>query len=160
MTRIQLILIRLLLLALFLGAWEVLPRNGYIKLGGSGLTVYATIAQPTNNPRNGELFDIQKTTFGGGTWAHWTSQSNFLPAQAVFEKNGKATVFVQAKNGTFEAREIQLIKRSESMMVLSGGVKPGEIIAMADPTADKDKKNKGEKKQSGGGPMSGMPASK
>jgi hypothetical protein len=46
------------------------------------------------------------------------------------------------------------------MMVLSGGVKPGEIIAMADPTADKDKKNKGEKKQSGGGPMSGMPASK
>jgi len=29
-TRIQLILIRLLLLALFLGAWEVLPRNGYI----------------------------------------------------------------------------------------------------------------------------------
>src|SRR5205807_8663056 len=30
MTRIQLILIRLLLLALFLGAWEVLPRNGVI----------------------------------------------------------------------------------------------------------------------------------
>jgi hypothetical protein len=83
-----------------------------------------------------------------------------IPAQAVFEKNGKATVFVLAKNGKFEPREIQLIKRSESMMVLSGGVKPGEIIAMADPTADKDKKNKGEKKQSGGGPMSGMPASK
>ena len=30
MTRIQLILIRFLLLALFLGAWEVLPRNGVI----------------------------------------------------------------------------------------------------------------------------------
>ena len=30
MTRIQLILIRLLLLALFLGAWDVLPRNGII----------------------------------------------------------------------------------------------------------------------------------
>jgi hypothetical protein len=84
-----------------------------------------------------------------------------IPAQAVFEKNGKATVFVQEKNGRFEPREIQLIKRSESMMVLSGGVKPGEIIAMADPTADKDKKNKGDKKQSGGGgPMSGMPAGK
>ena len=82
-----------------------------------------------------------------------------IPAQAVFEKNGKSTVFVQ-KDGKFEPREIQLIKRSESMMVLAGGVKPGEIIAMADPTVDKDKKNKGEKKQSGGGPMSGMPTSK
>ena len=30
MTRVQLILIRTLLLALFLGAWEVLPRNGFI----------------------------------------------------------------------------------------------------------------------------------
>ena len=30
MTRFQLIVIRLLLLALFLGAWELLPRNGAI----------------------------------------------------------------------------------------------------------------------------------
>jgi multidrug resistance efflux pump len=82
-----------------------------------------------------------------------------VPAQAVFDKGGKPTVFVQ-KDGKFEAREVQLMKRSESTMVLSGGVQPGEVIAMADPTADKDKKNKGEKKQGGGGPMSGMPASK
>ena len=80
-----------------------------------------------------------------------------IPAQAVFEKNNKATVFVQ-KNGKFEAREIQLIKRSESMMVLSGGVEPGEIIAMADPTAT-DKKNKGDKKSQGGA-MGMMPGSK
>lgn len=83
-----------------------------------------------------------------------------VPAQAVFEKNGKPMVFVQ-KNGKFEPREIQLIKRSESTMVLSGGVQPGETIAMADPTAEKsDKKSKGEKKQGGGGAMSGMPATK
>jgi len=82
-----------------------------------------------------------------------------VPAQAVFEKNGKPMVFVQ-KDGKFEPREIQLIKRSESVMVLAGGVQPGEIIAMADPTADKDKKNKGEKKQSGSGAMSGMPGTK
>jgi hypothetical protein len=31
---------------------------------------------------------------------------------------------------------------------------------MADPTADKDKKNRGEKKQGGSGAMSGMPATK
>jgi hypothetical protein len=67
-------------------------------------------------------------------------------------------VFVQQKNGKFEAREVQLIKRSESTMVLAGGVQPGEVIAMADPTAT-DKKSKGDKK-SGGGPMSGMPGTK
>jgi hypothetical protein len=82
-----------------------------------------------------------------------------VPAQAVFEKNGKPTVFVQ-QNGKFEAREIQLLKRSESMMVLSGGVRPGEIIAMADPTVSASDKKKNEKKQGGSGAMSGMPASK
>jgi HlyD family secretion protein len=83
-----------------------------------------------------------------------------VPAQAVFEKNGKSIVYVQ-KNGKFEPREIQLIKRSESTMVLAGGVQPGETIAMADPTAEKsDKKSKGDKKQGGGGAMSGMPATK
>jgi HlyD family secretion protein len=82
-----------------------------------------------------------------------------VPAQAVFEKNGKSIVYVQ-KEGKFEPREIQLIKRSESTMVLSGGVQPGETIAMADPTAEKSDKKKGDKKQGGGGAMSGMPATK
>jgi multidrug resistance efflux pump len=83
-----------------------------------------------------------------------------IPKQAVFDKGGKATVFVQ-KDGKFEAREVQVAKVSESTAVLAGGLQPGEVIAMQDPTADKsDKKNKGEKKQGGGGPMSGMPASK
>jgi HlyD family secretion protein len=83
-----------------------------------------------------------------------------IPKQAVFDKGGKPTVFVQ-KAGKFEAREVQVAKVSESTAVLAGGVQPGDVIAMQDPTADKsDKKNKGEKKQGGGGPMSGMPAAK
>jgi HlyD family secretion protein len=81
-----------------------------------------------------------------------------VPAQAVFEKGGNPTVYVLQKNGRFEPREVQLVKRSETMMVLSGGVQPGEVIAMADPTADKaDKKGKSEKKSSGGA-MGVMPA--
>jgi hypothetical protein len=81
-----------------------------------------------------------------------------VPAQAVFEKNGKPTVFIQQRNGKFEPREVQLVKRSETMMVLAGGVQPGEVIAMSDPTAEKsDKKGKGDKK-SGGGAMGAMPA--
>ncbi|MCL5746212.1 MAG: efflux RND transporter periplasmic adaptor subunit [Acidobacteria bacterium] len=81
-----------------------------------------------------------------------------VPAQAVFEKEGKSIVYVQ-KNGRFEERPVKLAKRSESMMILAGGVEPGEIVALADPYAKSAGKG-GEKKQSGGGgggnPMGAM----
>jgi HlyD family secretion protein len=83
-----------------------------------------------------------------------------VPAQAVFQKNGKFTVFVQ-KNGKFEPREVQLMKQSESTMVLASGVQPGEVIAMADPSADKaDKKKKNGDTKSQGKPMGSMPGGK
>ena len=79
-----------------------------------------------------------------------------VPAQAVFDKNGKHIVYVQ-QNRKFEPREVQLVKQSESLMVLGGGVQPGEVVALADPTAGKsDKKGKSEKKASGGNAMGGM----
>jgi len=82
-----------------------------------------------------------------------------VPAQAVFQKTGQYLVYVQA-NGKFEPRSVKLVKQSESMMVIASGVEPGEIVAMADPTADKTKKN-GEKKSSqGANPMGGMPGGK
>jgi multidrug resistance efflux pump len=78
-----------------------------------------------------------------------------VPAQAVFQKNGQFLVYVHRKDGKFEPRPVQLVKQSESMMVISSGVQAGEIVAMADPTADK-KKN-GEKKSGGSGnAMGGM----
>ena len=81
-----------------------------------------------------------------------------VPAQAVFNKNGQYVVYVQSK-GKFEPRPVKLVKQSESMMVIDSGVQPGEIVAMADPSADKKSKN-GEKKSSGGNPMGGMPGGK
>jgi HlyD family secretion protein len=83
-----------------------------------------------------------------------------VPTQAVFQRNGKAIVYVQQKNGKFEAREVQLQKQSESLMVLASGVQPGEIIALGDPTADKDKKKSADKKAAPGNPMGGMPGTK
>ncbi len=80
-----------------------------------------------------------------------------VPAQAVFTKNGKATVYVQTRRGRFEPREVQLVKRSETMMVLAGGVEPGEVIAMSDPTAEKSDKKKNDRK-SNSGAMEAMPA--
>ncbi len=41
------------------------PRNGYIKLAGSGTTIYASVV----NPANGQLLDIQKSTDGGRNWS-------------------------------------------------------------------------------------------
>jgi len=67
---------------------------------------------------------------------------------------------VQQKNGHFEPREVQLVKQSESTMVLAGGVQPGEVIALADPSADKNDKKGKDKKSSGGGPMGTMPGGK
>jgi hypothetical protein len=81
-----------------------------------------------------------------------------VPAQSVFQKNGQYLVYVQNK-GKDEPRQVQLVKQSESMMVIASGVQPGEIVAMADPTADKKSKN-GEKKAPGGNPMGGMPGGK
>jgi hypothetical protein len=79
-----------------------------------------------------------------------------VPAQAVFQKNGKPIVFVQDKNKRFVPREVQLVKQSESMMVLASGVQAGDIVALSDPTAQKSgKKDTGEKKSTGS-PMGGM----
>jgi hypothetical protein len=88
-----------------------------------------------------------------------------IPNQAVFEKGGKLVAFVQQTSGRWEEREIKPLKRSESTMVISAGLKPGETVALADPNErpgeGKKKKQQQEKGASGGGggtPMGGMGA--
>jgi hypothetical protein len=75
----------------------------------------------------------------------------------VFEKDGKQVVYLKVGN-KFEAREIKALKRSESTMILASGVKPGDVIAMANPEAKPgDKKKKGEKS---GGAAAALPGGK
>lgn len=74
-----------------------------------------------------------------------------IPAQAVFDQEGKPVVYIKTSAG-FEPRAIQPLKRSESTMVVAG-LKAGELVALSDPTARKGKK--GEKQ---GGKKPGMPA--
>lgn len=73
----------------------------------------------------------------------------FIPTQAVFEKDGKWVVYVKS-GSAFEERAFKPLKRSESTMVVASGLQPGEIIALADPTARKDDRKKGAKAESGG----------
>lgn len=76
-----------------------------------------------------------------------------VPTQAVFEKDGKPVVYVKTERG-FEARNIQIFKRSESVMVITSGVKPNDVVALADPFATTSDK---KKKSDGGGAGAGMP---
>ena len=78
-----------------------------------------------------------------------------IPNQALLEKDGRQFVFVQnLKDNRFEERTIKLAKRSESVMVIAEGLKPGEIVALGDPTAKKKDKNE----KSSGSSKTIMPA--
>ena len=78
-----------------------------------------------------------------------------IPAQAVFEKDGKQIVYVKNEN-RWDERPIKLLKRSESTMVVSSGVKAGETIAMADPNAKPGDKKKDKGAGASSSPMGGM----
>jgi multidrug efflux pump subunit AcrA (membrane-fusion protein) len=56
-----------------------------------------------------------------------------VPRQAVFEKAGKTHVFVRTDN-RFEQREVKIVQRTESRIVLEG-LAEGTEIALVDPTA-------------------------
>jgi HlyD family secretion protein len=79
----------------------------------------------------------------------------YVPVQAVFEKGGKPIVWVR-KGSRFEDRVVSISRQSESTMVLSGGVSPGDSVALADPYAKKGSKKSSDGKKGGANPA--MPA--
>ncbi len=85
----------------------------------------------------------------------------YIPAQAVFESGGRPVVYVRTAE-RFEERPVQLLKRSESTMVISSGLRPGESVALVNPTVDTSKKKKSEPKADSvsGNPMGGAPGGK
>ncbi|MBK5294748.1 MAG: hypothetical protein JJE04_24105 [Acidobacteriia bacterium] len=77
-----------------------------------------------------------------------------VPVQAIFEREGKSIVYV--KQGTkLVARVIKPLKRSESTMVISEGLKPGEEVALIDPDAKPSRKKSGSKSGDNGGGAGG-----
>ncbi len=79
-----------------------------------------------------------------------------IPRQAVFEKEGRQVVFVRT-GSKFEEREVKFSKQSESTMVISSGLKEGEVIALADPTASG---SSGKSEKGSSSPTAGMPVPK
>lgn len=72
-----------------------------------------------------------------------------IPAQAIFEKEGKSIVYVK-QGGKFTARVVKPLKRSESTMIIAEGLKPGEEVALQDPEAKPNERKKGGKGEGGG----------
>jgi HlyD family secretion protein len=56
-----------------------------------------------------------------------------IPAEAVFDKGGRMTAYVLT-NGNFQERKLELARRSGGKVLVAAGLKPGERVALKDPT--------------------------
>ena len=70
----------------------------------------------------------------------------WLPAQALFEQGGRTLVYAR-QGDRFLAKDVTLVRRGESQVVITG-VQPGEEIALASP----DQKDHNEQKKAPGAP--------
>jgi len=67
----------------------------------------------------------------------------WLPAQAVFESGSRTYVYVP-NGGGFTARDVKLLRRSESRVILDS-LPEGQIVALSDPEAESKKKETGSR---------------
>ncbi len=65
--------------------------------------------------------------------------SILVPSTAVFQKNGRAVVYV-LRGSKFEERPVQIGRRSTADMLVRAGLKPGERVALKDPTVPQEQK--------------------
>ena len=61
-----------------------------------------------------------------------------LPAQALFESDGRTFVYEQTLTG-FTPRDVTLVRRNEMRVVLTG-LNEGQVVALANPTETAKKK--------------------
>jgi HlyD family secretion protein len=61
-----------------------------------------------------------------------------IPAGAVFEKNGKLVAYVQSDGG-YRERPVILARRGIGQVMVASGLRPGERIALKDPTLEQQK---------------------
>ncbi len=65
----------------------------------------------------------------------------WLPAQAVFESGSRTYVYVP-NGGGFTSRDVKLVRRSESRVILDG-LPEGQVVALSDPESESKKKEAG-----------------
>jgi hypothetical protein len=91
-----------------------------------------TLERPTPELRPGMSARVAITTdtMRGALW---------LPAQALFEENGRTFVYVPSGSG-FAPRDVKLVRRSESQVVIAG-LAQRQVVALADPNQQTGKKS-------------------
>jgi len=62
-----------------------------------------------------------------------------IPAEAVFDRGSRMVAYVLA-GGEFEERMLEVGRRGDGQILVAGGLKPGERIALKDPTLAADQK--------------------
>ena len=92
-----------------------------------------TLDDPAPNLRPGLSARVEITT-------ETLKNALWIPAQALFESDGK--MYVYARSGaTFARKDVTLVRRNETRVVLTG-LRPGEEVALANPTDLAPKKGK------------------
>jgi hypothetical protein len=102
-----------------------------------------TLEDPAPNLRPGLSARVEITT-------ETLKNALWIPAQALFESDGK--MYVYARSGaTFARQDVTLVRRNETRVVLTG-LRPGEEVALANPTDLVPKKGK-----AGSSPLEALP---
>lgn len=73
----------------------------------------------------------------------------WMPAQALFDSDGRTFAYVQSPQGAFSPQDVKLIRRSESQVVVEG-LNEGSVVALASPGKQGNKSKGG--KTGGSGP--------
>ncbi len=115
------------------------PYHGKISdLGGTAGPMWdrrfeckISVDDPTPELRPGMTANIVIT-------AETLKSSLWIPAQALFESDGRTYVYARSPGGGFATLDVKLVRRSESQVVISG-VNEGQPVALARPDQKKDK---------------------
>jgi hypothetical protein len=65
----------------------------------------------------------------------------WIPAQALFESDGRTFIYARTPEGGFATADVKLVRRSESQVVIAGA-NEGQQVALARPDQKKDKEKK------------------
>jgi multidrug resistance efflux pump len=57
-----------------------------------------------------------------------------IPARAVFQKSGRSVAYVARTRGGWDERLVQFARRGQEQLVVREGIRPGERVALKDPT--------------------------
>jgi multidrug efflux pump subunit AcrA (membrane-fusion protein) len=93
-----------------------------------------SVEDPTPELRPGMTANIVIT-------AETLKDSLWIPAQALFESDGRTFVYARTPQGGFATSDVKLVRRSESQVVITGA-KEGQVVALARPDQKNDQKEK------------------